>query len=473
MLLKQKKFQIILSLTLFSLSAGLASCGDSKQLEDFLSADPSLQTSTETESDIESDNVSAKKEIKLTKLPKETPQSSSLDTETEVADLPKNFPLYPQATLESIAPESTAEKGISYWRSPDSIEKIVTYYQQKWQDQEWQVIEPFQSNPNTFRHTAIVSQDNLDFTVFLTPASKTESNSQQETNLRIVYQTAESSIAVNPKSEKESTVSEIQQSQENKNNSNVENTENNTKSNLSNNSNNNVTSIAGFSDLTETPEQLQQYVEEVAALGITSSEAENTLAEMVLFKPNEAITRREYAQWLVKANNKYFGNSSGNKIRLASKASDPVFKDIGVNDPDFSAIQGLAEAGLIPSMLTGDSSSLLFQPDAPLTREDLIAWKVPLDSRQGLPKADAAAIQSAWGFQDASSINPIVLPALFADYQNSDRSNLKRVFGYTTLFQPKKPVTRAEAAASLWYFGYQGDGITAKEKLTEELETDN
>jgi hypothetical protein len=50
-----------------------------------------------------------------------------------------------------------------------------------------------------------------------------------------------------------------------------------------------------------------------------------------------------------------------------------------------------------------------------------------------------------------------------ADFQNSEQANIRRVFGYTTLFQPKKPVTRAEAAAALWYFGSQGEGLSAKE----------
>ncbi|MEY4519026.1 MAG: hypothetical protein RLZZ499_1625, partial [Cyanobacteriota bacterium] len=61
--------------------------------------------------------------------------------------------------------------------------------------------------------------------------------------------------------------------------------------------------------------------------------------------------------------------------------------------------------------------------------------------------------------------------ALYDDFQNGDRSNVRRIFGYTTLFQPKKPVTRAEAAASLWYFGFQGDGITAKEVLASAAKT--
>ncbi|MGB3642768.1 MAG: S-layer homology domain-containing protein, partial [Rivularia sp. (in: cyanobacteria)] len=52
-----------------------------------------------------------------------------------------------------------------------------------------------------------------------------------------------------------------------------------------------------------------------------------------------------------------------------------------------------------------------------------------------------------------------------ADYQNGEQSNIRRVFGYTTLFQPKKAVTRAEAAAALWYFGTESEGISAKEAL--------
>ena len=54
---------------------------------------------------------------------------------------------------------------------------------------------------------------------------------------------------------------------------------------------------------------------------------------------------------------------------------------------------------------------------------------------------------------------------LYADHQNGDKANIRRVLGYTTLFQPKKPVSRSEAAAALWYFGYQGDGLSAADVL--------
>jgi len=80
-----------------------------------------------------------------------------------------------------------------------------------------------------------------------------------------------------------------------------------------------------------------------------------------------------------------------------------------------------------------------------------------------LPSASIDAVKQTWGFQDVSKIDPKALRAVLADFQNGEFANIRRVFGYTTLFQPKKPVTRAEAAATLWYFGSQGEGLSAKE----------
>ena len=69
------------------------------------------------------------------------------------------------------------------------------------------------------------------------------------------------------------------------------------------------------------------------------------------------------------------------------------------------------------------------------------------------------------GLQEAAKIYSRALRAVTADFQNGDQSNIRRVFGYTTLFQPKKAVTRAEAAATIWFFGSQTEGISAKEAL--------
>jgi hypothetical protein len=482
-----KKFQVVFYSVVLSLSALLNSCGNSQQLEKFLSADPGLQSQTDKKANQNSSNAIAaeKQESPLTKLPKEnstlnseSPSDSrntidSLVADAEAtksfADLPENLPFYPQATLEVIAPESTPEEGVSKWRSQDPVDTIVSYYLSKWQNSDWQVIQPFQSDPEN-RVKAVVSQDNLSYTILLTPLEPRSQGNQSETQLTVSYQPADS-LNTNLQENTEAQIATNTDSLEEKNNitnsNNLPKTTENQKVTASNQIKPQFQSNS-FSDLSETSEQLRQYVVDLAKLGILTPKTKNASTDSRQFQPNEMITRREYAKWLVAANNKYYADSPGNKIRLASKSTNAAFKDVGTNDPDFAAIQGLAEAGLIPSTLTNSSSNLLFKPDAPLTREDLLTWKVPLDIRQGLPNADATAIKEAWGFQDANSINPSALQALFADYQNSDRSNVKRIFGYTTLFQPKKAVTRAEAAASLWYFGYQGEGITAQETLTRD-----
>ena len=181
------------------------------------------------------------------------------------------------------------------------------------------------------------------------------------------------------------------------------------------------------------------------------------------FRPNQAVTRREYARWLLAVNNRYYSGQRNRKIRPGVTSSQPVFQDVGINDPDFAAIQGLAEAGIIPSPLTGSSTTITFRPNAPLTRKDLLLWKVPLDTRQPLPQATPQAVEEAWGFQDAAKIDPRPLQAVLADYQNGDFSNIRRAFGYTTLFQPAKAATRAETAAVLWRIGNATEAITAAE----------
>ncbi len=224
-----------------------------------------------------------------------------------------------------------------------------------------------------------------------------------------------------------------------------------------------------FSDLNKTPKELQQYVADLAKLGVLTPASDNNKTsqskDSTLFEPNKVITRREYARWLVSANNRLYAGQPAKQIRLGTDTAQPAFQDVPRNDPDFPAIQGLAEAGLISSPLSGDSTTVTFRPDAPLTRENLVLWKVPADTRQALPTASLDAVKQTWGFQDAARIDPKALRAVLADFQNGDLSNIRRAFGYTTLFQPKKTVTRAEAAAALWYFGFQGEGQSAQDAL--------
>jgi len=222
-----------------------------------------------------------------------------------------------------------------------------------------------------------------------------------------------------------------------------------------------------FADLDKAPAELRPAISALAELGVLTpaTNSKGMVKDASQFAPNQLITRREFARWLVATNNRLYQDRTAQQIRLGVDSSPPAFRDVPRTDADFGAIQGLAEAGIVPSSLSGDPAIATFRPDQPLTREQLLLWKVPLDHRQGLPSASTEAIKQTWGFQDASRIDPIALRAVLADYQNGDQANIRRAFGYTTLFQPKKAVSRAEAAAALAYFGSQGEGISAQEAL--------
>jgi hypothetical protein len=327
---------------------------------------------------------------------------------------PNVIPIYTTAKLIAIEPNSTGDNGKVTWFSSDANTAIAQFYQQAFQLNNWQIIAPLSAD-----NTLIASKDNLQVTLSIAPSSTNEGGTQ----FAIAYQAIDRTSSPLPT----------------------------------------TTTNSKYTDLDRAPEQLRKYIQDLSSLGILTSTSSTN------FNPEKNITRREYAKWLVMANNRFYNTSPGKQIRLASNTSQAAFQDIKTNDPDFGIIQGLAEAGLIPSPLSGDSTAVLFKPDAPLTRENLIAWKVPLDTRKSLPTASIDAVKETWGFQDTAKIEPKFLKALYVDYQNGEQANVLRVFGYTTLFQPKKTVTRAEAAATLWYFGFQGEGVSA----TDALKTSN
>ncbi|YAI81525.1 MAG: S-layer homology domain-containing protein [cyanobacterium endosymbiont of Rhopalodia sterrenbergii] len=332
-------------------------------------------------------------------------------------NFPSEIPQYPQAIIQEITQEITQENGVVSWKTDDPTEKIKDFYRRQLKLQRWKIIQPFSSeSPES---SLIAQKDNLKIRLSLFPRKST-------TEFTIEYKQANTTQLNNSSSNQFSTI---------------------------------TSKSADFSDLSQVPEALRSYVQDVANLGILTANKNDQ------FNPNEPITRREYARWLVKAKNKFYQDSPEQQIRLGLKNAQPAFSDVPSNDADFPIIQGLAEAGVISSHLTGDSNTFLFRPDEFLTRSDLIIWKVPLDMGKSLPKASINGIKETWGFQDTTQIGPIGLRGLYADFQNGEQGNVRRVFGYTMLFQPQKTVTRAQAAAALWYFGYQGDGMSAEDVL--------
>lgn len=204
--------------------------------------------------------------------------------------------------------------------------------------------------------------------------------------------------------------------------------------------------IETFSDWEDTPESLQPYLTDLWPLGVIDPVNGR-------LKPNDIITRREFLKLLVQVNNLFYPVGNYRHVRLQTENLSAIaFADLTKSDPDFALIQSVAETGLIDSRLTNENQQF-FKPNDPLTRGDLLAWKITFDARGTTLKADDAA---PLRFQDLDEIPGPLQPYLQFDLAQENQATLYRSFGYTQLLQPNKPVTRAEAIAALWSFG-QGD----------------
>ncbi|KAJ6849885.1 uncharacterized protein M6B38_268675 [Iris pallida] len=176
-------------------------------------------------------------------------------------------------------------------------------------------------------------------------------------------------------------------------------------------------------------------------------------------QPGDLCTRREYARWLVSASSA-LSRSTISKVYPAmyiENVTELAFDDVTPEDPDFSFIQGLAEAGIISSKLStsdfngsssGQQDSFLFSPESPVSRQDLVSWKMALETRQ-LPEVDKNYLYQCSGYIDIDKIDPNAWPALVADLSSGEQGITVLAFGYTRLFQPNKPVTKAQAAIAL------------------------
>ncbi|PON51725.1 GPI-anchored adhesin-like protein [Parasponia andersonii] len=176
-------------------------------------------------------------------------------------------------------------------------------------------------------------------------------------------------------------------------------------------------------------------------------------------QPSDLCTRREYARWLVSASNALSRNTTSKvyPAMFIDNVTELAFDDITPEDPDFASIQGLAEAGLISSKLSRrdmlssvdeDQEPYFFSPESPLSRQDLVSWKMALEKRH-LPEADRKVLYQLSGFIDTDKIHPDACPAFVADLSAGEQGIIALSFGYTRLFQPDKPVTKAQAAIAL------------------------
>jgi hypothetical protein len=346
--------------------------------------------------------------------------------------LPSDFPLYPQAKLQST--DRDRERGIiTTWTTSDSIDLVYAFYQKELAAKQWQIVtQPSDSEPQL-----VAKQDRANVKIAPTATSPSTSQPNQDKPQSVTSFEIEL-LAANSSPESPQPTSS-------------------TAPAPSSASKNSPTPAAAL-------KENRDYLADLVRLRVLNNS--DTTAKNNLPATSRSVTRREYARWLIAAYNKIESSKPTQQIRLAAADAKPAFQDVPTTHPDFPSIQGLAEAGIIPSPLSGDATSVRFQPDLPLTREQLILWKVPLDSRQPLPAASLDAVKQTWGFQDAGKVEPKALRAVLADFQNGEQSNIRRVFGYTTLFQPKKTVNLGEVAATIWYFGANSEGLSAADVST-------
>ena len=352
--------------------------------------------------------------------PQLKPSGASSETSTQATNLPPDFPLYSQAKLQST--NQTPQGTVTTWTTSDSIESIHKFYQQELVTKQWEIVTaPSEGNPQLAAKQAQLS-------VTIAPLTSTEKQQTGVTTYTISLLGATPVTSPNPTPAATPAISPPPTADP----------------------------LPRTKSISKPPTAAADYLTDLTQIGVlTSTEA----------KANRVVTRREYARWLVAAHNKITGTKPTQQLKLATTDTKPAFQDVPASNPDFPSIQGLAEAGLISSALSGDPTSTLFRPDAPLTREQLILWKVPLDTRQPLPAASLDAVKQTWGFQDAGKVDPKALRAVLADFQNGEQSNIRRVFGYTTLFQPKKTVNLGEAAIAIWYFGANSEGLSARDAI--------
>ncbi|MEM9944783.1 MAG: S-layer homology domain-containing protein [Cyanobacteria bacterium P01_D01_bin.36] len=177
----------------------------------------------------------------------------------------------------------------------------------------------------------------------------------------------------------------------------------------------------------------------------------------------EPMTRGQYLMLLYHASNSV--RPSKNHIRLAPSA-EVSFSDIESSHPAYKYVQAFENTGYSVGYEEGT-----FKPDQPITREEMIAIKVPVDGYQ--------LIETIWSqfddFNDADQINPDFVNYVYNDMraQESDGNNVSRAFGAVKSFKPKEPVLGYEAAATLWEFkvdrSYQS-APDALERIAREAE---
>lgn len=173
------------------------------------------------------------------------------------------------------------------------------------------------------------------------------------------------------------------------------------------------------------------------------------------------LTRGQYVALLVEMNN--LMHEPNNQIRLAREGSGQAFEDVPPSHPYYKYIQGMVDAGYVIGF-----NEKSFQPDKPLTREEMVAIAAKRDLN--FDGFDAAYYwENYTPFTDKNDIAPKYRESVSKDFGEGARSNLKQAFGELKLFHPKKNVKLYEALLSLQGVG-DYSSYTYEQKTKEAME---
>jgi hypothetical protein len=168
------------------------------------------------------------------------------------------------------------------------------------------------------------------------------------------------------------------------------------------------------------------------------------------FHPNGPISRGEFVEWLVKANNAIYASDPAKQIRLA-ETGDATFPDVPSSSPYFAYIQGMNNAGYAVGF--GDK---LFHPNDRLSREQLLALKIGVDAGQVKARPPSEFV-STWTYvpawNDKETIEKKYRDAFIEGYYSTDKyGNTGRIWGTLKTLGAHKDVTRSEAALGVSAF---------------------
>lgn len=207
-----------------------------------------------------------------------------------------------------------------------------------------------------------------------------------------------------------------------------------------------VTSQSNLIGLENTPSPNKEMVLNLEKLGVFDNLDWN-------FNLLEPITRGQFLALLYYANNAI--RDSDDHIRLAP-SHQTSFTDIDTSHPMYKYVRAFDNAGFSVGY-----PNKTFKPDQPITREETIGIKLPVD--EGTPNSNIVD-SNPWKFSDIDRVDPKFVPYLHRDYVTG-YPNIKRAFGKLKSFKPKQEVYGYEAAGMVSQFKQHN-----AEKAVEKLE---